>query len=342
MKKIKFWFMNARPVALPQSMVPAFVAVMLAAKYADFRWYLALFCLAGVAFAHLSLNLFDDYFDYRNAKQGDRSALAREGFRAQTVKCPYLQDGTVTPGQWLAACIVFGGIACAFGLPVLIARGLNVLWVVLGVAALGLFYSAPPLKLGYRGLGELIIGMIFGPALGIGTAIGASGEFHASEVLLSCAWGLLVVNILYVHSIMDFAADTKAGKKTLAWLVSPKSGGKLVNKSASQYVVLGLICFVPYVLVGAGAILNIIPPWYLLVFLSLPWTVSLFKSMLDFRKDPFGKTEKKWWYGHFMLWERIKEEGIDWFMLRWLLAQKINTFFSILLIIGTVVVLAGF
>ena len=107
MSKVKFWFFNARPVSLPQSMMPALVAAFLATKYSDFKWYLALISLIGVAFTHLSLNLFDDFFDYRNAQQGDRSALAREGFRAQTVKCPYLQDGTVTPKQWLFVSCLF-------------------------------------------------------------------------------------------------------------------------------------------------------------------------------------------------------------------------------------------
>ena len=83
--------------------MPALVAAFLATKYSDFRWYLALLAMIGVAFAHLSLNLFDDYFDYKNAQQGDRGALEREGFRARTVKCPDLQNGTVTPKQWLLA-----------------------------------------------------------------------------------------------------------------------------------------------------------------------------------------------------------------------------------------------
>ena len=339
MNKVKFWFSNARPVSLPQSMMPALVAAFLATKYSDFKWYLALISMIGVAFAHLSLNLFDDLFDYRNAQQGDRSALAREGFRAQTVKCPYLQDGTVTPKQWLFVSCLFGLIACCFGVPVLILRGIRIFYIVLGVAILGIFYSAPPLKLGYHGLGEIIIGLIFGPALGIGMSIAASGEFHASEVMVSCAIGLLVINILFVHSIMDYAADQKAGKKTLAFLVSSHKKDEkdgLVNTSPGPYITLALVNFIPFILIVAAFFLHWISAYFIVVLLALPWSVALFSSMLQFRKDPFGRIEKKWWYGRFAHWEEIKGAGIDWFMLRWYLAQKINTVFSILCILASI------
>jgi len=325
MKKIKFWFFNARPVSLPQSLMPALVAVFLATKYSGFKWYLSLLCLLGVGFAHLSFNLFDDYFDFHNAEQGDRSALERQGIRAMTVKCLALQDGTVSPKQWLLVSCIFGAVACMFGLPVLIIRGINVLIVVLIVAVLGIFYSAPPLKLGYHGLGEIIIGCIFGPLIGIGISIGSSGEFHISEVLVSIAWGLLVVNILYVHSIMDFAADQKAGKKTLAWLVG-----------SYKYAVLGIINFLPYALIIFGFIAKFLSPFYLISIFAFPWTFDLFKSMLAFKKDPNSKVIKKNWYGNFIEWDRIVENHLDWFMLRWYLAQKIDTVFCLLCILAAI------
>ena len=347
MERIIFWYHNARPVSLPQSMMPALVAAFLSAAYPDFRWYLALLSIIGIAFAHMSMNLFDDYFDYKNAEQGDRTALAREGFRAMTVKCPPLQDGTVTPKQWLKACCIFGAVACACGLPVLLIRGPVILWVVLGVAILGIFYSAPPLKLGYHGLGELIIGVIFGPGIFIGMHLAASGEVHAWEVLLSIAMGLMVVAILYVHSIMDYAADTKAGKRTLAWLVGchatiprpgtstkPPSRAELKAGQNRQYLVLCLILFLPYFLVILSVILGITSALFLLTLTALPWSISLFRSMLRFRTHPMKTEEPKRWYGTLRNWERYKAAGIDWFMLRWLLAQRISIIFSILCILA--------
>jgi len=347
MKTIRFWYNNARPVSLPQSMMPALAAAFLSAGYPDFKWYLALLSILGIALAHLSMNLFDDYFDYKNAEQGDRTALVREGFRAMTEKCPPLQDGTVTPRQWLRACLVFGFLACACGIPVLILRGPSILFVVLGVAVLGIFYSAPPLKLGYHGLGELIIGCIFGPGIFIGMHLAAAGQIHLFEILLSVAFGLMVVAILYVHSIMDYAADTKAGKRTLAWLVGchatiPAEGTDVPAPSSDeiekgknrQYKALFLILFLPYLLVILSVITGLANPFYLITVLALPWSVSLYRSMLQFRKDPMVVPEKYWWYGKFQHWNEIKKAKIDWFMLRWLLAQRISVVFGVLCILA--------
>lgn len=336
MEKIKFWFLNARPMSLPQSVMPALVAAFLATKYSDFKWYLALLCIIGVAFAHLSLNLFDDYFDFKNAKQGDRTALEREGFRARTVKCPYLLDGTVTPSKWLLVSCVFGAIACAFGLPVLIIRGWKILVIILVVAVLGLFYSAPPLKLGYHGLGEIIIGIIFGPLLGIGMCLGCSGEFHVGDVLVSIAWGLLVVNILYVHSVLDYEADQKSGKKTFAYLMMKVGKGLKID---FRYIALAIINFLPFILVIIGIITKALSIFYLVTLLALPWTFELFKSMIDFKVDPFASVKPKWWYGRLMYWNDIVENKVDWFMLRWYLAQKANTVFSILCILVSIVLM---
>lgn len=353
MEKILFWYRNARPVSLPQSMMPALVAAFLSARYDDFKWYLALLSVIGIAFAHLSFNLFDDYFDFKNAQQGDRSALTRMGFRAMTVKCPPLQDGTVSPGKWFKVSCLFAGIACMFGLPVMLVRGPQVLWVVLAVGILGLFYSAPPLKLGYHGLGELVIGSVFGPGIFIGMCLAGAGEFHLPEVLLSCAAGLQVVAILYVHSIMDYAADTKAQKRTLAWLVGchatipdERSRKACVPSSKEieagvkrQYITLFIILFLPYVLLIICILSKALPFWYALSMLALPWSVSLYISMERFREDPFRVPEKKWWYGRFQHWDEIKKAGIDWFMLRWLLAQRINIIFSLLCIAASVIVI---
>ncbi|MBR3004777.1 MAG: prenyltransferase [Lachnospiraceae bacterium] len=317
-------------MALPQSMLPALVAAFFATKYSDFRWYLALLAIIGVAFAHLSLNLFDDYFDFKNAEQGDRSALAREGFRAMTVKCPPLVDGTVSPRKWFLVACLFALIAVCFGVPVFLIRGMRILWIVLAVAVIGLFYSAPPLKLGYHGLGELIIGGIFGPALGIGMSIAASGEFHISEVIISICLGLFVINILYVHSIMDYAADMKAGKKTLAWLA---------HNDTVRYIILAFINFAPYVFVILGVIFKVLSLYMIICVFAIPWNIALFASMLRFKKDQFAPVEWKGWYGPSSMWEEIRKAGIDWFMQRWLLARNANSVFCILCIIASIAIM---
>ena len=65
MNKIKFWYKNARPKSLPQSLLPAMTAIALSYGGDEFSWIAAVASLVGVAMLHLAMNLLDDWFDYK-------------------------------------------------------------------------------------------------------------------------------------------------------------------------------------------------------------------------------------------------------------------------------------
>ncbi len=209
------WFDNARSVSLVQSVMPALLAVALAVGCDGFSWISALLAVVGVAFAHLAMNLSDDYFDYKVDMLGDRDKVVRQGFRAMMVKYPYLTDGTQTLKSTARVIVSFVLISLGCGCGVVLDRiirgsvfwGTNGLWwipaIVMVCAFLGVFYSAPPLKLAYRGLGEPVIGFIFGPLVMMGVYYSACGEMNEQVVLMSIPVGLLVLNILFTHSFVD-------------------------------------------------------------------------------------------------------------------------------------------
>ena len=186
MGTVRQWFKNARSLSLVQSLTPAVLAVVMAAGYDGFNILLSLCAIAGVVCAHLAMNLADDWFDYRSDMMGDRQKVIRKGFRAMTVKYPYLTDGSESLKSLGVAIASFCGAACAFGAIVFAVRtGQNgfcspqgswwIVAIVCATALLGAFYSAPPLKLGFHGLGEIVIGIIFGPLLMMGVFYAAAG-----------------------------------------------------------------------------------------------------------------------------------------------------------------------
>ena len=75
-------FKNARYRSLAQSVMPAVLAAVMASRNEGFIWWTALLAIAGVAMAHLAMNLADDWFDYRVDMLGDRDKVTRQGFRA--------------------------------------------------------------------------------------------------------------------------------------------------------------------------------------------------------------------------------------------------------------------
>ncbi len=326
MKNIRFWYNNARPQALPQSLLPAILAVCMASVSGDFSIYLGIIAVLGVMFGHLSLNLFDDYFDYKVKGSGFRDQMAHEGFRARIAKCPYLTSGEATLNQLLIACFVFGFIALAFATLIFIERGTVILYYALALAVLGISYSGKPLKLSYRGLGELMIGLIFGPLLMTGVYYSTCGMLNWAVVFISIPVGLLVANIVYVHAIMDYEPDKKVGKMTFAILLGNRN---------NRLGVLLAILVISYLSIIAGVILGDLSSYFLLVLLTLPMAVSLFYLMLKFVRNPQDTYSPKGWMGPMGDWERIKSVGLDWFMIRWFLARNLLSFFCLIIILAT-------
>ncbi len=170
------WLKNARVGATIQSLMPSVVALVTALGTDQFSSWLALVAVAGVWSAHLACNLIDDYFDYKADMLKDRQEVVRKGIKAYTAKYPYLTDGSATLGSLRWAIAAFVLLAAACGLVVCWQRDWAILLIALTAGLLGFFYSAPPIKFCYWGMGEVVTGLIFGPLLMAGVYWAASGS----------------------------------------------------------------------------------------------------------------------------------------------------------------------
>lgn len=342
MGKVGKWIKNARPIALAQSMLPAVLAVVMAIGEPRCNLILGLIAVLGVAAAHLALNLCDDYFDYKVDMKGDRDRVVRQGFRAMTVKYPYLADGSATLRQTRNAILDFGAFAAVCGLVIFILRtdeaGLfaeDGSWWILAIVALtaflGFFYSAPPLKLAYRGWGELIIGLIFGPLLMMGVYYSACGRVDLTIVGISVPVGILVMNILFTHSFIDKAGDEASNKMTFARLL----GSDRLNLAAAYCMNL-----LPFLLVVLAVALSYLHPLYLLVLLVLPRAIWLCRSLKAFSDGKVDVTPTPpAWLGRLGNWAEVRAAGIDWFLLRWLTARNLLSGFCALTILAKLILL---
>ena len=326
MNIVSKWIKNSRSTALPQSLFPSLTALVLAAGQQDFSIWMALLAFIGVACGHMGINLFDDYFDYKKKASGYRDQLTHEGFRARIGKCDYITSGSATIKDTLTASISFCAVAVIAGIVIAIFRGIPIIYIGIITAILGISYSGPPLRLSYHGLGELTIGLIFGPLNMIGSYYAACGVFDKGLLFISIPIGLLVMNIVYVHSIMDYIPDKKIGKSTFA---------VLLNNQKAMLFTLFLILSIPYISILYGIYMEYLPIWFLLVFLTIPMAISLFYLMLEFVKHPDKKFSPHWWMGPMNRWNKIEAAGIDWFMIRWYLARNLLSLLCITIIIAS-------
>lgn len=356
MSSIGFWIKNARSIALPQSALPCLTAIILCIGQDGFLWWLALPVLLGICAAHLGMNLADDYFDYRHDPL-TRADINSNSVRARMEKCHYLaktdneaianDKATLQQLQW--AIVGFLAFAAAMGSIALLAQWLIhgwqaamgiVVYAVLGLLV-GINYSGKPLELGYHGLGELVIGLMFGPLNMLGVQAALTGEPFSWQMLcMSIGVGCMVTNIVYVHSVMEVNADAELGKMTFARLLlgtKSKEQETKTNRIALMIVFIGIFAIMPFAMLALGIALGWWSPWYLLTIATLPMSLFLIHSTRLFAYGLPRNDTPRWWMGPMGDWQAYKKAGMDWFLFRWLLARNICTFFCLILIIVHIV-----
>jgi 1,4-dihydroxy-2-naphthoate octaprenyltransferase len=331
-KSLKFWFDASRKTALGQSVMPYVLGTLLAVATVVYTGFaidgtnvaLMVIGLLGVILAHSGINLLDDYFDYTGGAVKARRELENGGMRARMGKCSYFESG-VTPEDTRRVATLFIVIALLLGVVVLVLRGWPVAVFALVTLVLGVAYAGPPLRLSYHGLGELIVGIICGPLVVIAAYYVALGEIQPIAILASIPAGLLTINILNAHSIMDFESDKAANRITTVGLMGSKMAG---------FVFGVLLVVVSYASVVAAVLLGVFSVFTLAVLITLPMSIAFIRMLFLYIKEPETPVEFKAWMGPAGNWKRIKAAGIDWFMARWLLARNLLMAFVLIVAIG--------
>lgn len=205
------YFLATRPAFLSVTLVASLIG--LAAAFADGVPINAPAALASLFFAlvaHAGVNVLNDYYDALNGTD----ALNVDRLYPFTGGSRFIQNGVLS----LRETAFFGAalfvVVMAAGLWLMRVSGLGLFWV----GALGLLtgwaYSAPPLKLNSRGLGEF--GVLLGFLLIIaGTDYVQRGGFSWYPLVVGVPFALLVTTLLYINQFPDRRADGAAGKCTV-------------------------------------------------------------------------------------------------------------------------------
>lgn len=208
---LALYFAATRPAFLTVTLVACLIG--LASAHAGGVSINALTATATVLFAlvaHAGVNVINDYHDARNG--ADAANTAR--LFPFTGGSRFIQNGVLSAAQTGR----FGYLLLASVVP----AGLWLSWhsgpglVAIGLAGLffGWAYSAPPLALMSRGLGELAIagGWLM---VVIGTDYVQRGYFDSLPLLAGVSYALLVANLLFINQFPDRDGDALAGKRTL-------------------------------------------------------------------------------------------------------------------------------
>lgn len=154
-----------------------------------------------------------------------------------------LVDGLMSRRQIAGVAAAFYSAGCAIGLWIATTREPSVLWLGLAGVLLAFFYHAPPLELSYRGLGELAVGVVYGPLVALGTYAVQRQELSVRLLLLAIPLGLLIAAFLWINEFPDCRADAASGKRTLVVRLGKHRASRLFGGLVA--LAYGLLALLP-------------------------------------------------------------------------------------------------
>jgi 1,4-dihydroxy-2-naphthoate octaprenyltransferase len=200
---------------LSASIIPAFIGGAYASTVLESGAFSTVnFVLAaiGVALLHLASNVFNDYFDWTSGTDQANASY----FQKYSGGSRGIELGLITERGTRLTATALLLTSTAIGLYLAFRVGTGVLVFGLAGAFAGYFYTAPPLRLVARkGLGELAIGMTFGPLITGGMFYTLTGAYSWTSLLVGLPIGLLIANILLINQVPDMEADASTGKNHL-------------------------------------------------------------------------------------------------------------------------------
>ena len=273
LRRIKFWFGAIRAPFFIAVITPTFLGTAIAwASFDTFNWGYFLLVLLGVVCINGGANLLNDYYDHKSSND----EINVEYVFPFTGGSRMIQMGLLTPAKVLKVGLLFFAVAIAIGAYLTWATWASgPMILVLGAIGVfsGLFYTMPPFKLGYRWVGEIIVGLNCGVLVTLGAFWVQAQSFAWQPLIASIPLGLLIAAVLWINEIPDWAADKAVGKNQMVARI-----GK--ERAAKWYLVL---VSVAYVFIVIGVILGGVAQWglpllALLGLLSFPIALKAMRT----------------------------------------------------------------
>jgi len=172
--------------------------------------------LAFALVAHAGVNVLNDYYDARIGTD----AINDERIFPFTGGSRFIQNGVLSTAQTgLFGAVLFGAVMVA-GMALMKRSDAGLFWIGAAGLLVGWAYSAPPLKLNSRGLGEICVAAGFALIV-VGTDYVQRAQLASLPWVAAVPYALLVTNLLYINQFPDREADRRTGKWHLVVRLGP-------------------------------------------------------------------------------------------------------------------------
>ncbi len=222
----------------------------------------AILIFAGVMALHASVDLLNDYWDF---KRGIDTKTKRTKMSGGTGVLP---EGLLKPSSVYRAGIVFLIIGSIIGGYFVITDGI-IIGIILGFAILSIYFYST--KIVDSGLGEFFVA-VKGSMIVIGTYYIQSGQITIESILGGIVVGVLSSLVLFIASFPDHDADKSKGRKSLVIAVGKEKAAKL----------FWIFPLLSYSAIMLGVSTNLFPLLSLITLLTIPLMI---KSGLGLQKN---------------------------------------------------------
>jgi 1,4-dihydroxy-2-naphthoate octaprenyltransferase len=217
----------------------------------DFSLGFAFLAGFGLVLAHISVNVFNDYFDFRSKLDYKTPRTPFSGGSKALV------DGLITEKQALWLAIGSLAIAAAVGIFFTLTQGWLLLPLLLVAAIIILIYTPFILKIGYP---EWAAGLGLGILPILGAYFIQTGEYTMTALVVSVPSGILVHNLLLLNEFADVEADKTVKRRTLPITVGKKNAA----------IIYSALTAVMYLWIIGAVITGDMPAFSLLGLLTIP------------------------------------------------------------------------
>lgn len=258
----KIWVASVIPLAAGASLAWCF-----GTQTKPLSWLWFLLAMIGVFLVEIAKNALNEVVDYQSGVDPGIDAEHRTPFSGGKKT---IVDGRLNLTQCIYIAVVCYALAALIGIALVLFVEPKIFWVGLAGFVLAIIYILPPFKLCYRGLGEIAVGLAFGPAIVLGVYALIEGRFDWLPLLVSLPIAFLIINVLWINQFPDYETDKRCGKRN--WVVR-------LGKEKSVWVFAALFALAYIAEIGVAVYAK--NPIWLLPLLTAPMAVKAVKNSRD-------------------------------------------------------------
>jgi len=204
-----FWQISDPKIWIASTIPMAVGAAVAYSHLGSFSWYWFLVGVVAIYLLEIGKNAINEYIDFLSGVDRFVTPDKRTPFSGGKKT---IIDGKLTLKENLLIGAVTITAGSLLGLYVVFHREFAVLWIGLAGVFFALFYSLPPFKFAYRGVGEAIVGFNFGPLITTGAYLVQTHTISTEVIAVSLPLGFIIANVLWINQYPDYEADLKGGK----------------------------------------------------------------------------------------------------------------------------------